>query len=203
MHSSQTNGYRRRRTISDLTGQEPRLPGLKPGLKPGSPACNALIQVNGKSAHPILIKRMRIGAVKLGPVTYNTQHMLPRRRRRIKGNVINPAHEQYALTYGMMSGIYNSVTGSSRELNRQLTMTDFMRVDKRVFPPADGGKLKHPFKFKDYSPDIFQQIRRRFDIDSTDYMATLCGDFNYIEFISNSKSGQFFFFSHDGKSLGE
>ena len=24
------------------------------------------------------------------------------------------------------------------------------------------------------------------------------GDFNYIEFIANSKSGQFFFYSHDG-----
>ena len=35
-----------------------------------------------------------------------------------------------------------------------------------------------------------------------DYMLTLCGDFNYIEFISNSKSGQFFFYSHDGKPAG-
>lgn len=27
------------------------------------------------------------------------------------------------------------------------------------------------------------------------------GDFNYIEFIANSKSGQFFFYSHDGKYM--
>lgn len=27
------------------------------------------------------------------------------------------------------------------------------------------------------------------------------GDYNYIEFISNSKSGQFFFYSHDGKFM--
>ena len=26
----------------------------------------------------------------------------------------------------------------------------------------------------------------------------LLGDYNFIEFISNSKSGQFFFYSHDG-----
>lgn len=32
-----------------------------------------------------------------------------------------------------------------------------------------------------------------------EYMVSLCGDFNYIEFISNSKSGQFFFYSHDGR----
>ena len=27
------------------------------------------------------------------------------------------------------------------------------------------------------------------------------GDFNYIEVIANSKSGQFFFYSHDGKYM--
>ena len=30
------------------------------------------------------------------------------------------------------------------------------------------------------------------------YMRSIAGDFNYIEFIANSKSGQFFFYSHDG-----
>ncbi len=29
----------------------------------------------------------------------------------------------------------------------------------------------------------------------------LLGDFNYIEFLANSKSGQFFFYSHDGKYM--
>ena len=32
-------------------------------------------------------------------------------------------------------------------------------------------------------------------------MMSLCGDFNFIEFISNSKSGQFFFYSHDGRFM--
>lgn len=27
----------------------------------------------------------------------------------------------------------------------------------------------------------------------------VCGGFNYIEFMSNSKSGSFFFYSHDGE----
>lgn len=30
-------------------------------------------------------------------------------------------------------------------------------------------------------------------------MLSVCGNYNYLEFISNSKSGQFFFYSHDGK----
>ncbi|ETW02685.1 hypothetical protein H310_06136 [Aphanomyces invadans] len=116
------------------------------------------------------------------------------------GNEIDGQHEQYTLTYGMMTGILNSA-GSLNMFKQRLTMNDFMRVDKREFPPNPRSKLTHSFKFKDYSPDIFRQIRRRFDIDSADYMVTLCGDFNYIEFMSNSKSGQFFFYSHDGRFM--
>ncbi|KAF0696726.1 Aste57867_12528 [Aphanomyces stellatus] len=116
------------------------------------------------------------------------------------GNEIDGQHEQYTLTYGMMTGILNSA-GSLNIFKQRLTMNDFMRVDKREFPANPKSKLQHSFKFKDYSPDIFRQIRRRFDIDSADYMVTLCGDFNYIEFMSNSKSGQFFFYSHDGRFM--
>lgn len=29
----------------------------------------------------------------------------------------------------------------------------------------------------------------------------IIGDYNFIEFISNSKSGQFFFYSHDGQYM--
>jgi hypothetical protein len=32
-------------------------------------------------------------------------------------------------------------------------------------------------------------------------LCDLIGDYNYLEFISNSKSGQFFFYSHDGKYM--
>jgi 1-phosphatidylinositol-4-phosphate 5-kinase len=30
-----------------------------------------------------------------------------------------------------------------------------------------------------------------------DYMMCVCGNFDYLEFISNAKSGQFFFYTHD------
>lgn len=159
--------------------------------EPGSPASRALMKANSdfRTKHKIRHKRMRIGKKKLGRTNY----------RRPKGAEINAQHEQYALTYGMMSGILNSV-GAQNPFKLRLSMNDFMRVDKRTFA-SNNGKLENPFKFKDYSPDIFRQIRRRFSIDSADYMLTLCGDFNYIEFISNSKSGQFFFYSHDGRFM--
>ena len=48
---------------------------------------------------------------------------------------------------------------------------------------------------------MFRAIRSISNIEEADYMLSLAGDFNYIEFIANSKSGQFFFYSHDGKYM--
>lgn len=162
---------------------------------PESPAYIALVKANEKTDPPSLLdKRMRIGKAKIG----RTKYKADRSFKKPVGNEIHDQHEQYALTYGMMCGILNSA-GLQNPFKQRLTMDDFMRVEKRSFPASS--KLQHPFKFKDYSPDIFRQIRRRFNIDSADYMVTLCGDFNYIEFMSNSKSGQFFFYSHDGRFM--
>lgn len=165
-----------------------------PSSDPASPALLALAMANEKTDPSLLDKRMRIGKTKLG----RTKYKEARSFKKPEGNEINFQHEQYALTYGMMCGILNSA-GLQNPFKQKLTMDDFMRVDKHCFPAS--AKLRHPFKFKDYSPDIFRQIRRRFCIDSADYMVTLCGDFNFIEFMSNSKSGQFFFYSHDGRFM--
>ena len=88
-----------------------------------------------------------------------------------------------------------------------------MAIDNNLFPCAgskNGGsgstptiahQLPGPFKFKDYAPLVFRALRSRFGIDPAEYMRDVCGNFNFIEFISNSKSGQFFFYSHDGKYM--
>ncbi|EQC32930.1 hypothetical protein SDRG_09460 [Saprolegnia diclina VS20] len=152
--------------------------------RPGSPAAKAIDMTNQ-------IQRARHGTLLTSPTAAF---------KKPDGNEIHDQHEQYTLTYGMMTGILASA-GSMDLFKQRLTMNDFMRVDKRSFPANPKSKLKHEFKFKDYAPDIFRQIRRRFDIDSADYLVTLCGDFNYIEFMSNSKSGQFFFYSHDGRFM--
>ena len=57
------------------------------------------------------------------------------------------------------------------------------------------------FKFKDYCPQIFRQLREWFRISTQEYLVTICGDFKLLEFISNSKSGQFFFFSHNSQFI--
>ena len=125
-----------------------------------------------------------------------------------KGNVINGLHEQYTLTFGMKLGIRNAI---GRPPDRgDLRVTDFMQVDKYDFLPNGCNKapfqtpphpLGHEFKFKDYSPKVFNRIRELFGIDSAAYMLSVCGNTDYIEFLSNSKSRMFFFYTHDGKYM--
>lgn len=50
-------------------------------------------------------------------------------------------------------------------------------------------------------PAVFRAVRALCGIDEADYMVSLAGDFNYIEFLANSKSGQFFFYSHCGRFM--
>ena len=57
------------------------------------------------------------------------------------------------------------------------------------------------FAFKDYAPEIFRAIRELSGIDTLDYLLCICGNFKFLEFISNSKSGQFFFYSHDRRFM--
>ena len=127
------------------------------------------------------------------------------------GIEINSQHRQYALSYCMMMGIRHSVGNNmSGGATLQLSMDEFMKVNKTIFPPTGCStpgsltpphKLAHPFKFKDYCPMVYRKVRERFGIDEADYQLSLCGHFNFIEFVSNSKSGQFFFYSADGRYM--
>ena len=130
----------RRRSVSDVTVQVSRFPSTLPG----SPAYKAMQRANEKVRTSVLEKRFQFGRKKIGIRTiYNKRSSF--NKNKPAGNEIHDQHEQYALTYGMMSGIVNSV-GLLDQFKQHLTMNDFMRVDKRNF--SAGGKLEHPFKFK-------------------------------------------------------
>lgn len=94
-------------------------------------------------------------------------------------------------------------------MNRDSTIPnddDLFSAQNKYFFPAAGSKLTVPhkmadFHFKDYCPEIFNQLREWFGLDPREYLISLCGNFNLIEFISNSKSGEFFFYSHDRQFL--
>ena len=51
----------------------------------------------------------------------------------------------------------------------------------------------HDFKFKDYAPLVFREIRERFGILSQDYMLSLTSEYVLVEMFTNSRSGSFSF----------
>jgi 1-phosphatidylinositol-4-phosphate 5-kinase len=89
-----------------------------------------------------------------------------------------------------------------------IELDDFMKVRKLFFPREGSAVMNTPphalptsFKFKDYAPSVFYQLRERFSINPLNYLKSLGGAYKFIEFNSNSKSGSFFFYSHDGKFM--
>ena len=135
------------------------------------------------------------------------------RRSYVKGKVIDGKHELYTMSIAVMLGMRTSIGRTNLEMSetthnerRWLDNDDLMAVVKYVFPPRGGvitppHQLNHTFKFKDYSPLAFAYLRRMFGVNEYDFLLSVCGNANYIEFQSNAKSGQFFFYSKDGKYM--
>ena len=130
--------------------------------------------------------------------------------KNFKGKVIDGKHELYVLSMGMMLGIRCAVGGSHTPFDYPLSQKDFSYVQRLTFPKEGSSvpgnitpshSLAHSFKFKSYAPKVFEKLRGLFDIEVSEFMLSVCGNSNYLEFISNSKSGQFFFYSHDGKYM--
>ena len=129
----------------------------------------------------------------------------------VKGKVIDGEHELYTLSIAVMIGVRTSISRTNTVLNsgsgkRWIQPQDFRKTEKYEFRPKGGTatpphRLSHTFKFKDYSPLVFAYIRRMYGVNEFDFLLSVCGNANFIEFISNAKSGQFFFYSSDGKYM--
>ena len=130
----------------------------------------------------------------------------------VKGKVIDGEHELYTLSIAVMIGVRTSISKTHTEINSRrhgwITDKDFARVEKYEFRPKGGHngmtpphQLAHTFKFKDYSPVVFAYLRRLAGVNEFDFLLSVCGNANFIEFISNAKSGQFFFYSADGRFM--
>jgi 1-phosphatidylinositol-4-phosphate 5-kinase len=132
------------------------------------------------------------------------------RKSYAKGKVIDGEHELYTLSIAVMIGVRTSISKTNTILNsglkkRWVQPQDFKTTDKYEFRPKGGTtpphRLAHTFKFKDYSPVVFAYLRRMYGVNEFDFLLSVCGNANFIEFISNAKSGQFFFYSNDGKYM--
>lgn len=72
-------------------------------------------------------------------------------------------------------------------------------------PPTEsltGGQLDVPYFLDDFCPQLFARVRRLCGITDHQFFHSICRpDVEFVEFCASSKSGEFFFFSYDGKYL--
>mmetsp|Transcript_50855 Transcript_50855/g.99705 ORF Transcript_50855/g.99705 Transcript_50855/m.99705 type:complete len:724 (+) Transcript_50855:98-2269(+) len=112
---------------------------------------------------------------------------------------------KFELTYDMMLGIRTTVGRAEARAMKKLSASDHAKTNRIPFPAKGSrstpGHNQRDFYFKDYAPETFRRIRARMGIDPQDYTMSVCGDFEYLEFASNSKSGEWFFFSHDKRYM--
>ena len=91
-------------------------------------------------------------------------------------------------------------------VSSRLNLVDFMNVEKYVFPltsDMSNGGIKNgvTFKFKDYAGLCFRHLRNLWGVDPAEYLLSVCGNVGFIKFLSNSKSGQYFFYTNDYKYM--
>ncbi|KAM9924894.1 hypothetical protein OXX59_004225 [Metschnikowia pulcherrima] len=117
----------------------------------------------------------------------------------IVGNKITEGHQNYVMAYNMLTGIRVAVSRCSGVM-RSLNDADF-RATKKLSFDMDGTELtpssKYDFKFKDYSPAVFRELRTLFGIDPADYLMSITGKYILSELGSSGKSGSFFYYSRD------
>ncbi len=135
--------------------------------------------------------------------------------RHVSGKKIDKKHEQYALSAGMMLGVRECVGGMSdlaaadfSDNGKQLTLEEHCHAVEKLKIPAGAyfvsskaTSLPYRYKFKAYAPVIFHRIRDMAGVNKQRFLHSICGSDTFIEFISNAKSGQFFFYSHDGRYM--
>ncbi|GLJ50410.1 hypothetical protein SUGI_1074360 [Cryptomeria japonica] len=148
----------------------------------------------------------------------NKEHAASRasRRRRSKrqlkevkrpGEAISKGHRNYELMLNLQLGIRYTVGRITPEPTREISLGDFgpkARIWMR-FPP-EGSKFTPPhqsveFRWKDYCPMVFRNLRELFKIDVAEYMLSICGNDALRELSSPGKSGSVFYLSHDDRFM--
>lgn len=115
------------------------------------------------------------------------------------GNKISEGHENFVMAYNMLTGIRVAVSRNAG-IMKKINDEDFSTTKKLSFN-MDGSELtpssKYDFKFKDYSPAVFRELRSIFGLDPADYLVSITGKYILSELGSPGKSGSFFYYSRD------
>jgi hypothetical protein len=121
---------------------------------------------------------------------------------------VDEEHEMYSFSLAAMVGI-NVATVCSRIAHEACPNGTVLDGGVRRYKiPVAGSayspktSLKDAFEIEEFAPEMFLALRAKAGVSDEDFKDSVCRtDFHYIEFGSNSKSGEFFFFTHDMKYL--
>ncbi|KAK8552248.1 hypothetical protein V6N12_040855 [Hibiscus sabdariffa] len=122
------------------------------------------------------------------------------------GQTISQGHKNYDLMLNLQLGIRYSVEKHA-SIMRDLKPSDFDPREKFWTRfPVEGSKLTPPhqspdFRWKDYCPVVFRQLRELFQVDPSDYMLAICGSDALRELSSPGKSGSFFYLTQDDRFM--
>ncbi|XP_052176401.1 phosphatidylinositol 4-phosphate 5-kinase 9-like isoform X2 [Diospyros lotus] len=123
------------------------------------------------------------------------------------GEAIIKGHRSYDLMLSLQLGIRYTVGKITPIQRREVRASDFgPRASFWMNFPKDGSQLtplhrSEDFKWKDYCPMVFRNLRELFKIDVADYMMSICGNDALRELSSPGKSGSVFFLSQDDRFM--
>ncbi|KAJ8899758.1 hypothetical protein K2173_019458 [Erythroxylum novogranatense] len=123
------------------------------------------------------------------------------------GEMIIRGHKSYDLMLSLQLGIRYTVGKITPVQRREIRQSDFvLNSSFSVHFPKTGCQLTPPhqsddFKWKDYCPFVFRNLREMFKIDAADYMMSICGNDTLRELSSPGKSGSIFFLSQDDRFM--
>lgn len=135
----------------------------------------------------------------------------------LRGKLLSDSSTQYSLALAIAVGVEAATLCSARLCGRcaplfrnypELVRRPAAVQGKRTFSlPEEGSWLSPPhmlpdLKFVEHAPEVFRKIRGLSGFSDQAYINCVCQrEFSFIEFTTNSKSGEFFFFTHDGQCM--
>ncbi|KAK7245061.1 hypothetical protein RIF29_39892 [Crotalaria pallida] len=165
---------------------------------------------------PILEREYMQGVLISELVLDNMFSSQSRRTRRLQkqlkdikrpGEAIIKGHRSYDLMLSLQLGIRYTVGKITPVQRREVRASDFgAKASFWMDFPKEGSQLtpthqSEDFKWKDYCPMVFRNLRDMFKIDPADYMMSICGNDALRELSSPGKSGSVFFLSQDDRFM--
>ncbi|XP_019461020.1 PREDICTED: phosphatidylinositol 4-phosphate 5-kinase 9-like [Lupinus angustifolius] len=186
----------------------------------GNDSTDSILESGDKEANakiPIVEREYMQGVLISELVLNNSFSSLSRRAKRLRkklakeikrpGEAIIKGHRSYDLMLSLQLGIRYTVGKITPIQRREVRASDFgPRASLWMNFPKDGSQLTPPhqsedFKWKDYCPMVFRNLKELFKIDAADYMMSICGNDALRELSSPGKSGSVFFLSQDDRFM--